>query len=346
VDNKLNNKVKHMNSFKTGIVSKKPLLVDITRGPKVESQHVVDAVVMNAKSEVLAHFGEIHEAVYPRSANKLLQALLLIDSGAYKAQGLDLRHLALASSSHYADAVHTELVHAWLNHLQLSEDNLRCGVQTPSREAVRDSLIKNSLSPHRGHNNCSGKHSGILSVCKHKNYELKNYDLIDHPVQQDLLKILSQVYEYNLRNSPFGIDGCGIPTIAVPLYNLTLGYVNFSQQESGNLILEAIAKHPELISGDNTACTEVTRATKGRVIAKTGAEGVFCALSPLDDIFISLKVRDGGTRAAYFAVLQLLKKFGCFSSEEEISLDKFLNPKIRNWEGLQVGELKMYNLDT
>lgn len=322
---------------------KTPLTVEVTRGPKVESQHLVDVVVMNADKKVLAGHGEIHGPIYPRSANKMLQALLLVESGAYASLGLDLRHLALASSSHYADKIHTELVHEWLQKLNFSEDNLRCGVQAPSRDSVRDSLIRQNLKPHRGHNNCSGKHSGILSVCKHKNYEIKNYDLIDHPVQQDLIKTLSEVYEYDLAKSPYGVDGCGIPTIAVPLYNLALGYINLTKRESGKLILQAIAQYPELISGDDNLCTEVTRATNGRVFAKTGAEGVFCALSPAHDIFISIKVRDGATRASNFAIVHLLKEFGCFTNEEEHKLSKFLKPKIKNWEGLIVGEIRMSN---
>jgi L-asparaginase II len=318
-----------------------PLTVEVSRGPKVESQHLVDAVVMNADKKIIASFGEINETVYPRSANKLLQALLLLESGAYSSLGLDLRHLALASSSHYGDKIHTDLVHEWLQRLNLNEENLRCGVQAPSRDAMRDTLIREHQLPHRGHNNCSGKHSGLLSVCKFKNYDIKNYDLMEHPVQQDLVKILSDIYEYDLSSSPYGIDGCGIPTIALPLYNLALAYINFSKLHSGKLILEAIAKYPELISGDATACTEVTRATNGRVFAKTGAEGVFCAFSPADNIYLSLKVRDGGTRAAYFATLTLLKNFGCFTPSEENILEKFLKPKIKNWEGLVVGELRM-----
>lgn len=325
-------------------ISKNPLKIEVTRGSSVESYHLIDAVVMNSEKKILASFGEIYEGIYPRSAIKMLQAMLLIESGAYLAQGLDFRHLAIASSSHYADNIHTELVHEWLLSLNLTEENLRCGAHVPSRDSIRDSLIRQNLKPHRGHNNCSGKHCGILSVCKHNKYELINYDLITHPVQQDLIKLLSQVYEYDLSKLQYGVDGCGIPTILAPIYNLTIGHINFSKRDAGKLILNAITKYPELISGDNNFCTEVTRITKGRVFAKIGAEGVFCALSPQRDIFISLKVRDGGSRASYFAIAHLLKKLDCFIHEEEKLLGIFLKPKIKNWEEVQVGEIREYNL--
>ena len=320
-----------------------PLTVNITRGPKIESQHLVDAIVMNEDKKILATFGDTQQEIYPRSAIKLLQALLLVESGAFAALKLELPHLALASSSHYADHVHTTLVHEWLLKLNLNEDHLRCGVQPPSRDTIRDSLIRQKLSPNRGHNNCSGKHCGILSVCKHKNYDIKNYDIFDHPVQQDFIKLLSEVYEYDLSNSPYGIDGCGIPTITAPLYNLNIGHINLSKRESGKLILKAISQSPDLISGENTICTEITRATKGRVFAKTGAEGVFCALSPQNNIFISLKVRDGATRASNCAIINLLNQYGCFNEEEQKLLDKFLRPKLKNWEGLIVGEINLQN---
>lgn len=319
---------------------KDPLKIEVTRGQSVESQHLVDAVIMNADKKLIASHGDVTSGILPRSAIKMLQALLLVESGAHTSLGLDHRHLALACSSHHADHVHTDLVHDWLKKLDLDEEHLRCGPQSPSRESVRELLIRENLKPHRGHNNCSGKHSGILSVCLHKNYDTKNYDLYDHLVQQDMIKTLSEVYEYNLYNSPYGVDGCGIPTIAVPLFNLTVGHINLTKRDSGKQILEAIARAPEYISGDNNFCTEIVRKTNGHVFAKVGAEGVYTAFSPTQDIFISLKVRDGAGRASEFAIASLLKKYGCIHPNEEKSLEKFLYPKIKNLEGKIVGEIR------
>lgn len=316
-----------------------PLKVSVTRGTMNESVHLVDAVVMDENKNILASFGEIHSPVYPRSAIKMLQAMLIVESGAYEAQKLDARHLALASSSHYADPVHTELVHEWLGKYGLNEDHLRCGVQSPSRESVRDSLLLSQLRPNRGHNNCSGKHSGIIAVCAHKNYDVKTYDQYDHPVQKELTALLSRVYEYDLSNSPYGVDGCGIPTIAVPLYNLAVGHINLFKSLSGKLILDGVSKYPDLISGQNNFPTEITRATNGRIFAKVGAEGVYCALSPQDKVYIALKVRDGANRASQYATATLISKFCKLNEEETKLLNKFLHPKIKNWEGLVVGEI-------
>jgi len=319
-----------------------PLEIHVTRGPMSESVHLVDAVVMDENKKILESWGDIQTPVYPRSAIKLLQAMLIIESGAYEAHELDHRHLALASSSHYADPVHTELVHEWLAKYKLNEDNLRCGVQSPSREAVRDSLLLANLKPNRGHNNCSGKHSGLISVCVHKGYDVAHYDQYTHPVQKDLMKLLSSVYEYDLTNAAYGIDGCGIPTMATPVYNLAVGHVNLFKSLSGKLILDGVSRHPDLISGAGNFPTEITRATNGRVFAKVGAEGVYCALSPKEKIYIALKVRDGANRASQFATACLLKKFGCISEDEEKVLQKFLHPQIKNWEGLVVGTLQMH----
>lgn len=316
-----------------------PLEIHITRGPMTESVHLVDAVVMDDQKNILASWGDIHAPVYPRSAIKMLQAVLLIESGAYAAHKLDHRHLALASSSHYADPIHTELVHDWLSKYQLNEEHLRCGVQTPTRESVRDSLLLAHKKPNRGHNNCSGKHCGLIAVCVHKGYKIAHYDDDQHPVQQDLREVLSQLYELDLKDARFGVDGCGIPTIATPLYHLATGHVNLAKRLSGKMILEAITKYPDYMSGAGNFPTEITRATEGRLFAKVGAEGVFCALSPRENIYLALKVRDGGHRAAQYATALLLKTFCGVSAEEELTLQKFLKPKIKNWEGLVVGEV-------
>lgn len=315
-----------------------PLKVSVTRGLLSESVHLVDAIVMDGNKNILASFGDIHSPVYPRSAIKMLQAMLIVESGAFAGQKLDARHLALASSSHYADPVHTELVHEWLAKYNLTEDSLRCGVQSPSRESVRDALLLSQLKPNRGHNNCSGKHSGLIAVCAHKKYDVKSYDQYDHPVQKDLTELLSRVYEYDLTHSPYGVDGCGIPTIAVPLYHLALGHTNLFKSHSGKLILDGVSKYPDLISGQNNFPTEITRATNGRIFAKVGAEGVYCALSPQDNIYIALKVRDGANRASQFAAATLIQRFCELSEEETILLARFLHPKIKNWEGLVVGD--------
>ncbi len=307
----------------------KPFEVHAIRGSLIESAHLVDSIVIDKTGSAVFQSGEVDHPVFPRSAIKMLQTLLLVESGAAKAFGLDERHLALASASHNGDSRHTKIVGEWLSQLHLSESNLICGVQDPEKK------------PTKMHNNCSGKHSGLLSVCLHLGYDPKNYGNFDHPVQQALRKKLSEIYDMDLDIAPWGLDGCGIPTSAISLRVMVSALSRFANRSAGRQILQAIAKEPDLVSGDGGFCTEVTRVTRGRIFAKTGAEGVFTALDSDRGLFFALKVRDGASRASYAGIANLLRQEGCFSASEMDSLSGFLNPPVKNWAGDRVGEIKV-----
>ncbi len=167
-----------------------------------------------------------------------------------------------------------------------------------------------------------------------------NYGDFDHPLQQALRKKLSEVYALDLDQTPWGIDGCGIPTSAVSLKTMVFALSRFALRPAGQQILRAIAQEPDLVSGDGGFCTEVTRKTKGRIFAKTGAEGVFTALDSDQGLFFALKVRDGASRASYAGIANLLREQGCFSRDEVDFFKEFLNPPIKNWAGAIVGEMK------
>lgn len=307
----------------------------------IESKHLVDAIVIDRVGNTLFQSGDIDHPVFPRSAIKMLQTLLLVESGAAKALDLDARHLALASSSHRADPRHTRLVSEWLGQLQLSETSLICGAHDPERASLREEMIRGGAKPTKIFNNCSGKHTGLLSVCVHLGFDTKDYGNFAHPVQRELRKKLSEIYNMDLDQAPWGMDGCGIPTSAISLKVMVQALARFSDRPAGREILQSIAREPDLISGDGGFCTEVTRITNGRIFAKTGAEGVFTALDPERGLFFALKVRDGASRASYAGIANLLCQQGCFSKNEVDALDLFLHPIIKNWAGNTIGAIKV-----
>ena len=173
----------------------KPFEVHAIRGSLIESVHNVHAVVLGRDKKIHFQSGDIDFPIYPRSAIKMLQTLLLVESGAAEALGLDNRHLALASSSHYGDPEHTDIVQEWLKKIGLSESDLICGAHDPDRAIIREQMIRKGEKPSKIHNNCSGKHSGLLSVCVHRNFKTENYGDFDHPVQIELRKKLSEVFD-------------------------------------------------------------------------------------------------------------------------------------------------------
>lgn len=331
---------------------KAPLNVQVIRGESIESHHLVHAVAMNSKGEQLAVYGNADLMMFPRSAIKMIQAMLLVESGAHKKFNLDLRHLALACASHHGETIHTSLVAEWLTQIGLSASDLVCGAHWPSDEPRAREMAKLDIQPTKLHNNCSGKHTGFLSVSKTLGYPTEGYGKYDHPIQVSLRKIFSELSEINYDKVAWGVDGCSIPTYFVPLKSMAKALSSFlpnsnqpaDRKEAMALLLKAMRTHPELVGGNHDSyCTAIGRATKGHVIAKIGAEGVYAAIIPELDLVIALKTEDGAFRACETSVAALVNHFvaekkaaGDFLIPEKLS-----SPIQKNWAGEEVGKIRV-----
>ncbi|WP_353534524.1 asparaginase [Cognatishimia sp. WU-CL00825] len=319
-------------------------MVEIWRGPVLESQHFGHAVVCNASGEILLAWGDPSKVILPRSSAKMLQALPLIESGAAQKFGLTLDQLALSCASHSGAAIHTDRVQSWLSQLQLSDDDLRCGAQVPQDRDARTKQIRAEKSPCQYHNNCSGKHAGFLTLAKH----LKSgpeYHEIDHPVQQACLAVFNEVTEET--SSGFGIDGCSAPNHAVSLHGMARAMAFFAAANPDGSLREraaaqlriAMATYPELVAGEGRACTRLMRAMDHKVVVKTGAEGFFIAIIPSLKLGVALKITDGATRAAETAIAAILVKLGVLDARHPEAL-RYTNGAIKNWNGIQTGWMR------
>ena len=187
-----------------------PVLVEVTRGEMVESRHRGSVAVVDHEGRTVLSLGSIEAPIYPRSAIKPLQALALVETGAAEAFGLSDAEIALACASHDGEPRHVSTVEAWLARIGCSTGDLECGPQLPSHEASAATLIRTGREPGPEHNNCSGKHSGFLSVARQLGAPTRGYIDLEHPVQQTVLGILEQMTGLDLGDAPRGIDGCGI----------------------------------------------------------------------------------------------------------------------------------------
>ena len=186
-------------------------MVELWRGGLLESTHLGHAVICDASGQIVQSWGDPGRIIFPRSSCKMLQALPLIETGAADAHGLTERHLALACASHQGAALHVGMAERWLSDLGLGEPDLRCGAHEPLDHAERDRLICDHEGPCQLHNNCSGKHSGFLTVVKH----LKagpEYVEIDHPLQVAIKTAFEEVT--GEASAGWGIDGCSAPYFA------------------------------------------------------------------------------------------------------------------------------------
>ena len=325
-----------------------PISVEVTRGTMVESRHRASLAVVDANGGVMLSSGAYERMIYGRSAIKPLQAIPLVESGAAEAYGLSPAEIALACASHQGEARHVETVLAWLPRIACELSDLECGAHLPYGEAAMIALLRSGGEATAAHNNCSGKHTGFLTLARHLGVETRGYVKYEHPVQQRILGVLESMCGLDLSDTPRGIDGCGIPVIGIPLGNIALGMARMAdpssqpeaRQAACRTILAAMAAEPFMVAGSNRFCTRLMEATNGRALVKTGAEGVYCGAVPELGLGFALKVDDGATRAAEVITGRILRKLGILSAAQAESFATLLEPPLFNRAGATVGQIR------
>ena len=324
------------------------LLVEVTRNDIVESQHFGSAVVCDAQGGVVEAWGDIEGLVFPRSAIKPIFAINLIESGAAEHYQLGDAELSLACSSHYGEETHQGLVISWLKRIGLTEACLVCGAELPLNRKSEHKLISSGRSAGRSHHNCSGKHTGLLTVAQHLGMPIENYHFLEHPLQQLLLKTMSEMSGVDIGKEPMGTDGCGLPAFTMSLRQLGYATARFANPvnlpkervEAIHRLQKAMRQEPHYISGRGTIATDLIEVTKGRVLAKTGAEGMFIAMLPEQGLGIALKIADGNHRGCSVAILAILNHLNVLSEEENKQLEAYARPTLLNSRGLEVGHIR------
>ena len=322
-------------------------MVEVWRGPLVECVHHGVAAVANAKGEIIEGWGDIGLATFPRSALKPIQAIALVETGAYKARGLTSRHLALACASHHGQPIHTELVSAWLADLKLDQNALVCGPDQPADEASAAAAIRDGHPVQRIYHNCSGKHCGFLTVAKHRGWAVEGYDHIDHPAQQLYLDALSELIGRDAHALPFGVDGCALPAPAVTIKDMAAMMARYAAARATSpsrraaivAIHDAMRRHPEYISGTDQPGVALARVTKGRIVMKTGAEGFMMVYVPDQGLAAVVKIADGNARARVPALIAVLSAVGLLSEAEQRELAPLAAPPVLNSAGATVGRI-------
>jgi L-asparaginase II len=308
-----------------------PLLVEATRGDMVESRHRVSVVACDTAGARPIEAGDAEGLIYPRSAIKPLQALALLESGAADAYGLGPSEIALACASHSGEPRHVSLVRAWLDRLGLTEADLECGVHA----------VTGVAGPTPVHNNCSGKHAGFLTVACHLGLPTRGYIAPDHPVQRRVLTRVAEMAGARLEGAPRGVDGCGIPVFGMKLSELARAFARFATDPACARIRAAMAAEPFLVAGSARFTTRVIEATRGRVLIKEGAEGVYAGAVPERGIGIAVKAEDGAGRAAAVAVGEALRRLGALDDGAAAALGDALEPALKNHAGREVGRLRV-----
>ena len=331
-----------------------PLIVDVTRGRSdngndfVESRHRCHVAVVKRDGSVLHRWGDIDQPIYGRSAIKPILAVGLVESGAADAFQLSDAEIALACASHSGEPQHVDRVRVWLARVGLSVADLECGAHMPYNDAAMRTMVRDNLEPDASHNNCSGKHSGFLTTAVHLGLPTKGYIKYEHPIQQRLLAIMEQLCGLSLRHVPRGIDGCGIPTIAIPILDTARAMAKLAdpvdlapaRASAARRIVHAMTAEPAMVSGTGEYVTEVMRLAGGKVAIKSGAEGVFAGIVPGLGLGICIKNEDGTGRGNEAAMSHVLMMLGVLNAEERAQLADRLNPVLKNRAGTKIGRIR------
>ncbi len=315
-------------------------LVELTRGPLVESVHRGSLVVADAKGRVKLALGDVTRPVFPRSAYKMMQALPLVESGAADAFGVTAKELSLACASHSGEKFHVATAGGWLKRMGLKAGDLACGPHLPFNEKAARAMIRAGKKPTRLHNNCSGKHSGFLCCALHLGAPLQGYEKPGHAVQKAARLAIGEMCGVDPKAMPVGTDGCAAPNFAVPLKALATGFARLAEPQllaptraaAVYRLMDAVTRYPLYESGtgrfDALAMADALPGT----MTKIGAEGVVAAAIPELGLGVAVKIDDGAARGAESVMAHLLVKLGALKASSKAAR-AYIDAPIRNWRG-------------
>ena len=299
--------------------------------------------VVHAERGLVAHAGAATYSSFVRSAIKMFQALPLVEDGGVSHFDLSGPELAVCIASHNAEPFHVEAAESVLRKAGATEADLACGAHPPMLRSAAVALTRTGRAPSRIHNNCSGKHAGLLALCRLNGWSLDGYHHVDHPSQRRVQLTLATWSGH--REMDIAVDGCGLPTFALPLDAAALACARLAaaaadQAPAPMRVVSAMTTHPEYVAGTDRLCTDLMRRAGGRVFAKVGAEGYYCAGVPGQRLGIALKVEDGAKRASEPALLAVLHALNVLTSADLDALASYARPAIRNTRDEPVGEIR------
>jgi L-asparaginase II len=324
-----------------------PVLVEVTRGNLVESRHRGSVAVVDADGAPVLALGDVEIPVFPRSAVKALQALVLMESGGAERYRLEDEQLALACASHGGEPAHVATAERTLRAAGLDASALECGTHWPAHQPSALALARAGGTASAIHNNCSGKHSGFLCAACAMGVEPHGYVEPGHPVQREVKAVLESMTGAAIPDERRGVDGCSVPTWAIPLTSLAQAFARFAtgrglgekRAAAAKRLRAACAAKPWFVSGTGRFSSEIMGHFGARVFVKGGAEGVYCGALPELGYGIAIKCDDGQGRAAEVVMAALVARLLPLADADRDFLRRFVRPALKNWRGTAVGRL-------
>jgi len=322
--------------------------VEITRGPIVESAHVVSACAVDRTGRAILQIGDIESPVYLRSSAKPFIAAASVRAGVVERFGLEPREIAVMAASHSGEPFHVEAVRSILRKIGLTEAALQCGPHPPYNTAAAAELTRRGEPFTAIHNNCSGKHAGILALCVLLDCNPSTYMELQNAAEQTILEFCARMTGDTAADFPIGIDGCGIPVFAVSTLHGARAFMRLATLEGIDLqdasalavVRDAMLAYPLYIAGTGEFDSVLMSTFGGSIACKGGAEGVHGDALISGAIGMLVKVRDGARRAVAPTVFAMLYELGAIDEDVKTALEIFAAPPVRNRAGRIVGETR------
>ena len=321
----------------------------MTRGTQVESVHAVACCAVDGRGDVVMSVGAVDVPVFLRSSAKPFIAATVVAAGAVERFGFDPREIAVMAASHSGEPFHVEAVESILTKIGMTPDALQCGIHIPYNESAAAELDRLRLAPSALHNNCSGKHAGILALCALIGVDPATYMEIDNPAQQRILALCARMSDDDAARWPVGVDGCGIPVYATPLRNAALAFARFAtlagiddaDARALKVVRDAMVAKPEYVGGTGTLDTVLMQVGAGTIACKVGAEGVHGVSAIALGLGFVSKVVDGASRARSPVTVAALRSLGALDAAQATKLATFARPIVYNRAGRVVGEIRI-----
>lgn len=321
------------------------VVANVYRGPIVDLTHIGHIAVVNHEGKLLHSYGNPKRVTYIRSSAKPIQALVALESGAVDEYGITKQELALFCASHNGEKIHTDTIKSILKKAGLGIEYLQCGTHPSLNPEIATLLEKQGDVLDNSNSNCSGKHSGMLLGSQFLGDDLDSYLSITHPVQQRILKTLSEVCEYDAKDIVIGTDGCGVPVHALPLEAYAHGMAKLAKPEvfdekraeNAKRIIDAMVSFPYMVAGKGRLCTDLMSTCKGKLFAKLGADGYYAVGIIGKGIGLTFKCEDGKIPIVEALAVHTLYKLGYITKEEFDALERYHKLEVKNHRGEIVG---------
>jgi L-asparaginase II len=328
------------------------VIAETTRGGITESVHFGAIAAVDAAGEVVAAAGDPEAVIFFRSSAKPFQAIPVVESGAADAYGLTPAELALCCASHEGSPAHQRQVAAMLSKIGMSDADLQCGAPLPMDEAEAARIVLGEVAPSPLQCDCSGKHTGMLATIAHEG--LTSHDYLDptHPLQRRILGIMAEVMRMPAERVVLGTDGCSLPTFGAPLRAFATAYAALAAPErmppgagrehaaALDRLRQAMVTHPENVAGPGQLVTDLMALSDGRIVAKSGAEGLICLAVPERELGIAIRVLDGTFRAHAAVTVAALEQLDILDVATRAAILERHAPALRNHNGRLVGEIR------